>query len=487
VKLSHAVVMITSTACVIGATMLNSIEPPGPWHEETSSQRVSSAPPDMLPVSSPDSPFAGEPTLDTSLTSKRSAEQTWEIQRATTQGQEDLFFAAQRLRIVAGDQYSEIVFGAEGEPLRLYVKGAPSEELRAAVVKEGLPVSLTEASFTESEAKAEIARLISMTDLMERNKITGAYPSSSRNALVFEVGVERAPASAGPRISNTMGFLVPDETVAAAELELQANSALEIEVDATVDDLDRIPALRRWDDSNPFYGGNLIRRAGADCTSAFAARFRDTGRLTLLSARHCGEGNWASPQGAQLAIGTTVHRWDTLALSTDAMGITATLPPVATGPYAGRMYYGANNSPLSVNVFGFAQPYVGLRVCGGGGYTGSVCGQQVTRINFAPVGYPWGGSATFFELDQDGGATIGQGDSGGPVYFPSSSGAIGIGITSYIRAPFTACQGVIFEGRQCSELSGAVQVWDVLNSRNMELVGSSFRSFQNGRGPITPG
>jgi hypothetical protein len=419
----------------------------------------------------------------------REVAREWADQVASADGQEEFLWAAERLREAAGQQFGEVIL--HGASLSLYVKGSPTVELQEAIASLNVPVTVEAVNFTEAEAKAEITRLLSQEELMRELGVSGAWPTASSGALRFEVdGDARFPAES-PTGDASIETASPSADVEKVRQRIESLTDFDVEIEVAGSE-ERAPALWRWDDSNPFYGGNVVRTdEGLFCSTAFSAVFRDTGRRTLLTARHCGDGvagvEWDAPQGAQRFVGRTTHIWNTPFNGpvTDAAGLTTTLAPALDGPYAGRMYFGAPNSNLSVNVSGFARPFVGLQVCGGGGFSGSVCLQEVTRINFQPVGYAWAGSPSFFEMEQVNGASIGQGDSGGPVYFPATTGAIGIGITSYIfgEAP---CQGVVFEGRRCSDQSGAVQIADVLNSRNMGLIGTNTCTFQEARGQLTP-
>lgn len=215
-----------------------------------------------------------------------------------------------------------------------------------------------------------------------------------------------------------------DKTATPAQIaELRSLGALEVESKGA-----SVP-LSRNSDSGPFSGGAAIISGSQKCSLGFAAQMA-TGSIVGVSALHCGSGNnWTT------LTGTTVGTSGYYNLGTDTMVI---YNPTY-GNFAPAVYVGAWNSSVTQSVWSKADPVLHELVCADGGYTGEVCGAEVTDVNYTDSRYVGPGYlAVLF-----GGATfVAPGDSGSASYARDASGHIVAGgiLSSALESYKTYCQ-----------------------------------------------
>lgn len=212
----------------------------------------------------------------------------------------------------------------------------------------------------------------------------------------------------------------------------------------------------RMADCEPYWGGAGIRSVYAYCSTAFAARYPN-GKEVMISAWHCAdpyEGTqWriADPQFGDRIYGFTNGHRDNL----DAMLIT-------DRDYAPRVYTGAWDSTTSTYVRSAGNPTVGTFVCASGAFSGQDCALKVTR-----TGVYISGVGPLFETEQNAHiASVGEGDSGGPVFTPHSAGGVVANGVIILGDGGTqgACRGLQWSGRRCFWRTYHVQVPNILSA-----------------------
>ncbi|GLW68529.1 hypothetical protein Kpho02_08280 [Kitasatospora phosalacinea] len=217
-----------------------------------------------------------------------------------------------------------------------------------------------------------------------------------------------------------------------------------------------VPAYGRWDDTSPFWGGNAIDRLTDPilrhytyCTTAFSVT-KPNGTSGLLTAQHCGTNEeWRTPYGDAL-VGTSDGGNTTL----DSVVITGS-------SYAPVVYVGDTNSSSGAAVTGAANPGVGSYVFASGSWSGASV-LKVTAVNQYAVADGVTHGPGFWAVNEEGVASVGQGDSGGPVagvnsdlQTVSARGLISMVSTGSYQG---ACVGRTSDGRICSTRSFHINI-----------------------------
>jgi len=227
------------------------------------------------------------------------------------------------------------------------------------------------------------------------------------------------------------------------------------------------PAYARWDDSEPFWGGNAIDRlvnpilrTYTYCTSAFAGR-RSNGQETLITARHCGQNvDWTTPSSADRFVG----RAESGNASLDATVMTG-------ADYNSVMYVGPTNSTTGRVVRGSGNPADNTVAITSGSWSGAAVAnvRGVNRyVNVTDVGTVGPG---FWTEDTAGVASVGQGDSGGPVASAIDTQTVAArGMISAIdSSQIGTCVGRVTDGRQCSFRSFHVNISNIASAFGMVI------------------
>ncbi|MCA2214134.1 S1 family peptidase [Jidongwangia harbinensis] len=165
----------------------------------------------------------------------------------------------------------------------------------------------------------------------------------------------------------------------------------------------RLKSATRQADTAPFRGGAQIRRGDSICTSSFGVTGND-GRRYLMTAEHCGAGNWTTDAG--VPIGTSQP---TVSVRNDVQLIAANSGSTI---YNGDGVRGGNQ--YTTPVTGAGRSHGGERMCVSGAQTGTVCNLK----------YIGGGSYTIdgktrvlqAAEQQDRWGAVTGGDSGAPVF-----------------------------------------------------------------------
>jgi hypothetical protein len=223
----------------------------------------------------------------------------------------------------------------------------------------------------------------------------------------------------------------------------------------------------RWNDSRPYWGGDVYYANNSYCSTSFEVVVNGTGELSLLTAQHC-------PNGYSTVTPDSGHRY---------MGVTCCQPTNSSGvirlhtgetccAYGPYVYSDAWNSGISSHTEGASDPYYGQTdVCLSGGFTGQDCANVVTTTNTYLGGTGWGPG--FFTTEQVGKGAAGNGDSGGPTYNHAADGgniAMGV-IQGSDQAGNAPCQGFSLpnSNRLCSTHVFSSNISAALSGQNATI------------------
>lgn len=187
----------------------------------------------------------------------------------------------------------------------------------------------------------------------------------------------------------------------------------------------------------PYQGGTFLavdigNSEVSKCTSSW--RVLDSNdNEGLLTAAHCGtdlSDNWIATghvySGAGDEIATSVSHYG---YSVDAMVITG------KSPYYGGFYDTAWNDPAEWSVTDYRDPIFGQKICSMGAFSGGDCAFNVTDDScIETYGPRFQDVQGFCMSEQNGEYAVGEGDSGGPFYYPGDgvwdTYAVGIYVSS---------------------------------------------------------
>ncbi len=328
------------------------------------------------------------------------------------------------------------------------------------VAASDVTITIVSVPYSMNELMAEIDRISGMR---QHGKIT-----------LNSIGVN--DTFDGIRIGfSTPGEGTEVEKVQAAIAEISSTMPLTFEVETPL-----TPFRDRWDDQDPFYGGAAMDKQVSRippgynyCSSGFAVTLSD-GSEGMLTAAHCEfeDGvEWQTPDG-DLVIG---RHGNTTSCSTGG----AVLNPTDDGQtYDGRVYRGSWQSGSSANVLSHITAMVNDRVFVSGGLSGEHL-VRVYRIN----DYVWVGSFCgtrvgpgFHTIDDQSDGSVGEGDSGGPVYQylgardVRPAGIIQAGDALNHSAPCEGYQGNGWKGdRKCAYQSFHSNIGAILNALDLDL------------------
>lgn len=237
----------------------------------------------------------------------------------------------------------------------------------------------------------------------------------------------------------------------------------------SIDGTSRLENTMRWDDHSPFRGGNAIdrlvdpiRRLYVYCTTAFAGR-RPNGQEVLITARHCGTNQqWRTPLGDEL-VGTT---------ESGVAGLDATV--LTGGDYSPVIYVGDYQSDVTRQVVGAGNPAQDSWVFPSGSWSGASV-VQVTLVNqYVNLDGQTVGPG-FFTEHPNRVASVGKGDSGGPVAQGTAAittvNARGM-ISAIDRNTEGPCQGLVTSGRVCGWRAYHVNITQIANALNFTVMTS---------------
>jgi hypothetical protein len=216
-----------------------------------------------------------------------------------------------------------------------------------------------------------------------------------------------------------------------------------------------VPAWSRWDDTEPFWGGGGIENQTdfSLCSTAFSVT-TSTGAPGVLTAAHCGalNTNWATI-------------WSTLPYGKETIRRADRDSAVITGKtYDPYVYIGnaALGSSTGIPVGGEVNQVVGATTCVSGSFSGYKCNLRITDVGMTVMIQNFGTVWPMFRTqDLDDKGSVGNGDSGGPVFSLISSGtrAGAMGIISGMDTsapnarPCLGVTGADVPGRGCSRIA----------------------------------
>lgn len=368
----------------------------------------------------------------------------------------------------ASGDVAGIVVEPERNTLRLYWHGTMPETVAAEIGRArsaGITVVVRSAAYTEAELRREVERLV-------RLPLHSGKPSAQRVMAAM-------PMPDGSGIKVNIGGLPAGTSVASA---LRSVPALDSKYPLTVDLSSELVPASRWYDWGPYWGGGYMdRTAGGSCSNAFGVTGLNGVATYLLSAAHCGQGEWRT--GAvnfgngpeRNTYGSTIT---SRALAHDGHAI---LTPDGAG---NAVYHGTpvnpNNNDLGatsgIRVGGASRSTIGELVCTSGSYTGTVCGIRVAATGisyqFDPPAHGVGVMTNMVNAQLPGVSVAGNGDSGGPVYAirTTDQRAIARGVISAIDLnQERPCTGYVYPGRACSSSVLYGEVVDIMNTIGVRI------------------
>ena len=235
------------------------------------------------------------------------------------------------------------------------------------------------------------------------------------------------------------------------------------------------PASRQ-NDSDPWYGGGLIRDPGFNppndldpynfCSVAFAAvTTSEAGRL--LSAAHCDIGGnlaWDDGHGDPLTLGGS-------SVSVKKTDDTMLIDPIGgTGPYVHGGPWDATdtNSRYHLKVVASGRAVVGQSACTSGANSGEHCSLVVQDDIVFPCN---GENCHGFRAAKDatGQVVVVGGDSGGPVYQQKSGSTVGARGVIYGGLGDVSCGRVRFSVSNCFEIVYFNDISGIERASNVEV------------------
>ncbi|MFD7656974.1 hypothetical protein ACFV4N_23625 [Actinosynnema sp. NPDC059797] len=189
-----------------------------------------------------------------------------------------------------------------------------------------------------------------------------------------------------------------------------ATRALRVDVPVRTVVEEPLAPVSRQDDSPPWKGGATIVLGNAACTSGFAVRNGDNARF-LLTAGHCGNPGTrvTDPTGEHIGTAGAKHADHDIML-------------IPTGNVVNRQYVGGGDGNSTEVVRGWGDVYTGEYLCQSGVTSARATGAPVCDIK---VLFFYADREDLVEGEQVNGRTSARpGDSGGPVYGPSSAGGV---------------------------------------------------------------
>ncbi|RKR87444.1 hypothetical protein BDK92_1720 [Micromonospora pisi] len=354
--------------------------------------------------------------------------------------QEKLNRAADSIRAAGGDQAGSGFAGdrvdAAANTLTVYWRGALPAPVAATVEamrSEGIAVEVRAAKHSLDELLKEADRVIGRT--VSGVRVISTSPANDGSGL--KVGVKAVSTGiASTGIASTDLQRADSELTATVPLDLAVETPREF--------------TSRGSDTVPYWGGALILSGGA-CTSGFGVRGLNGAARYLLTAAHCGGGQWTTGTGAVIG--------NTLANATREYDGELILTNAGYSVYEGPSF-ASGDTNVGRTITGPSSNHVGNAVCTGGSFSGTACGWTVVALNQS---FDIEGFGTIRGLVQAEAANrvagIGNGDSGGPVYVQSGTTGTARGIISLRSdesSEIVACNGVPSgpisdpNSRQCS-------------------------------------
>ena len=187
-------------------------------------------------------------------------------------------------------------------------------------------------------------------------------------------------------------------------------ASLHVDVPVTVVHEEPLRPVSRRNDGPPWKGGATIVLGNAACTSGFSVRNGNNDRF-LLTAAHCGNPGQrvTDPTGEYIGTVSVEHSDHDIML-------------IPTGNVTSQMYVGGGDSNSVETVRGWGDVYTNEILCQSGVTSAGETGNAVCNIK---VLFFYADREDLVEGEQMNGQPAARpGDSGGPVYGPSSAGGV---------------------------------------------------------------
>jgi hypothetical protein len=356
---------------------------------------------------------------------------------------------ADDIRIFARDQSLDGLVDTEITPdsVVLYWYGKVPSDVKAMARRAEVKVTIKAAAFSLSQLD-EFAESVS-SGRMIGGEILGLRPSDDYTGI--EVSIQGSIASSAA---------LPEETPEGIPLIYSEESH------------DSNLAYERWDDSAPFWGGaaidhleNPITRQYRYCTTAFGARSTINGRDGMLSAAHCGTGvDWKTPRGDVLvgASGPSNVMRDAMLMHNGQA-------------YGSGVYLGPPDSSSGAQVTRVANPSLGDWVAPSGSWSGAAVVEVIATNEYVNIGGTMYGPG-FHTQHPNGIASVGPGDSGGPVVnFDSASQFTARGLINSVRYSDSSgnyegpCIGYTTSQRACSSRAFHINITAIEDTMSLRV------------------
>lgn len=373
--------------------------------------------------------------------------------------------------------FTSVIVDAERNTLTVYWHGPVPGPVTAAIATaqaQGAAVVVRSALYSEAQLAAEVSRIMRLP--LRQSATTGRRVMSA------------TPRPDGTGIDVTVGGLPAGTTTAQARRLVPALAA-DSDIPRSVTIADIAPA-NRWVDANPYWGGSFVtlynngQPANFWCSTAFGVTGNNGAGTYLLTAAHCGEGEWRSgfvvaPDGSifQKSYGSTIPGRDLLR---DGEAIL-----ISGGARAGDSVYvgrpvnvpaGDPGSDTGVGVGDASGTLIGDRLCTSGSLTGTVCDvlvSSVSQLRYDPPENGVGFMPAMINAIHATDAAVGNGDSGGPVFAIRGDGKVSargiISGMSLAPADERPCPGWQLEGRRCSRSVWFGDIRNVLNTIGVHI------------------
>jgi len=237
-----------------------------------------------------------------------------------------------------------------------------------------------------------------------------AYTNAELRAAAKTVDASRGPGSPVHAVkipANGSGLVLGAYPWSDAK---SFTSALDVGVPISVVTEEPLRPVSRRNDGPPWKGGATIVLGNAACTSGFAVRNGNNDRF-LLTAAHCGNPGQrvTDPTGEYIGTVSVEHSDHDIML-------------IPTGNVTSQMYVGGGDSGSVETVRGWGDVYTNEILCQSGVTSAGATGNAVCNIK---VLFFYADREDLVEGEQmDGQPAARPGDSGGPVYGPSSAGGV---------------------------------------------------------------
>jgi streptogrisin D len=345
-------------------------------------------------------------------------------------------------RIDAADKNSSGsgLAGLRSDPARraldVYWHGAVPASVSSETVAaraDGVTVTVIPAPYTRDELLAETKRLADLTMVDDKAAVQLAMIGPKFDGTGLAAGV------------SGLDKKLPTARIPAQARQLLPTLASAVPVDITATERPRLAS--RYADTPPFWGGAwMVRTGGGACTTGFGVTGLNGASTYILTANHCGHGEWRSGGNTYFignSVTTAVDRpHDSQLLLGNQAGAR-----IYTGEYLGSTNQG------SAPVKGAVPSATGGTVCTSGAYSGERCGITViaTGLTINVTGY--GQMVHMSAADHPNASAVGNGDSGGPTVSYTTNGVLARGTISAMDPGLVVpCTGVPSGGgRSCSQ------------------------------------